>query len=342
MTATDEIRDATRRVVEAVAPSVVRIGRHGGRGCGVVVGDGLVLTNAHNLRDRTTQVTFADGRAAQGRAAGVDLDGDLTVLQVDTDGAPAVTWATDTAGTSGTGDTPGPGDTDTTDTTGADADADASDTAGPVPVDWGTTVFAVVRTGDGVRVTSGTVSGLDRAFRGPRGRLVTGGIEHTAPLGKGGSGSPIVDDHGRLLGVTTLRLGDGFAVARGADADLRRLVDELAAGDEPRRPLLGVGVAPAHVARRMRQAVGLPERDGVMVRGVEEGSPADRAGILRGDLITAAGGTDVADPDDLFAVLSGVPEGGELDLHVVRVTDELDIRVSFATDAEATTGHGTA
>src|ERR671912_133346 len=91
MTATDQ-QETVRRVADAVAPSVVRIGRHGGRGCGVVVADGLVLTNAHNLRDRTTQVTFGDGRATQGRAAGVDLDGDLTVLHVETGDAPPVTW----------------------------------------------------------------------------------------------------------------------------------------------------------------------------------------------------------------------------------------------------------
>ena len=308
MTATDEIRDATRRVVEAAAPSVVRIGRHGGRGCGVVVGEGLVLTNAHNLRDRTTQVTFADGRSVQGSAAGVDLDGDLTVLAVDTAGTPALAWAVDAA-------TP--------------ADGVPS---GPVPVDWGTTVFAVARTGDGIRVTSGTVSGLDRAFRGPRGRLVTGGVEHTATLGKGGSGSPIVDDEGRLLGITTLRLGDGFAVARPADADLRGRIGQLASGEEPRRRVLGVGIAPAHVARRMRRAVGLPERAGVLVQGVEEGSPAARADLRRGDLITAAGGRDVADADDLFAALAGVAEGAALVLRVVRLTDEFDVTVEFTPD----------
>src|SRR5690606_38861161 len=93
MTTTDELRTVIPRVVEAAAPSVVRIGRHGGRGCGVVVGEGLVLTNAHNLRDRTTEVTFAGGRAVQGRAAGVDLDGDLTVLRVDTGEAPPLPWA---------------------------------------------------------------------------------------------------------------------------------------------------------------------------------------------------------------------------------------------------------
>ncbi|HLM64112.1 MAG TPA: trypsin-like peptidase domain-containing protein [Acidimicrobiales bacterium] len=302
MTATDELRAATARVVEAAARSVVRIGRHGGRGCGVVVGEGLVLTNAHNLRDRTTQVTFADGRAEQGRAAGIDLDGDLTVLQVDTGDAPVLAWAVDADG---------------------------------LAVDWGTTVFAVARTGDGVRVTSGVVSGVDRTFRGPRGRLVSGGVEHTAPLARGSSGSPIVDEQGRLLGVTTLRLGDGFAIARLADADLRTRVDDLAVGEEPRRRLLGVGIAPAHVARRMRQAVGLPERDGVLVREVEAGSPADRAGLRRGDLLAAAGDTVITDADVLFTVLAAVPEGGELVLHVVRGTDDLDVTVHFDDAADA-------
>lgn len=310
MTATDEIREATRRAVEATAGSVVRIGRHGGRGCGVVVGEGRVLTNAHNLRDRTTQVTFADGRTAQGRAAGVDPDGDLTVLEVDTAGAPAVAWAID-----------------------AQAPTDGVPSGG-VPLDWGSVVFSVGRTGDGIRVTSGTVSGLDRAFRGPRGRLVTGGVEHTASLGRGGSGSPLVDDQGRLVGITTLRLGGGFSIARPADAELRGRIDRLAAGDEPRRRVLGVGIAPAHVARRMRRAVGLPDRAGVLVQGVEPGSPAERAGLREGDLITAAGGSEVADADDLFAVLAGV-EGDTLVVHVVRVTEELDVTVSFASPEDA-------
>src|SRR5690606_12967560 len=152
----------------------VRIGRHGGRGCGVVVGEGLVLTNAHNLRDRTTEVTFAGGRAVQGRAAGVDLDGDLTVLRVDTGEAPPLPWAPvggvgapeSAAGAAGVGDPDG-------------------------PVGGGATVLSVAGVADGgVRVTAGTVSGRDRAFRGPRGRLVTGGVEHTAPVARGTSGSP--------------------------------------------------------------------------------------------------------------------------------------------------------
>ena len=158
MTTIDQER--VRQVGDAVAPAVVRIGRHGGRGCGVVVADGLVATNAHNLRDRTTQVTFADGRAAQARATAVDDDGDLTVLAVDTGGIAAPPWADEAPGE-------------------------------------GAPVLAVAAIPGGRRVTPGTVSSVDRSFRGPRGRLITGAAEHTAPLGKGTSGSPVVDVDGQ-------------------------------------------------------------------------------------------------------------------------------------------------
>ncbi|MGH9112910.1 MAG: S1C family serine protease, partial [Acidimicrobiales bacterium] len=204
MTASEDLESTVRSVAESAAASVVRIGRHGGRGCGVVVGEGLVLTNAHNLRGRTTLVTFADGRAVQSRATGVDVETDLVVLAVDTGGAPTLTWADG-------------------------------------PVDLGAPVFAVASIPEGHRVTVGTVSAVDRSFRGPRGRLVPGGIEHTAPLARGSSGGPIVDAGGRLVGITTLRLGDGFSIAQPAGPALRERVAALAAGREPQRRLLGIG-----------------------------------------------------------------------------------------------------
>jgi serine protease Do len=177
------------------------------------------------------------------------------------------------------------------------------------------------------------VSGVARAFRGPRGRRVTGSLEHTAPLARGSSGSPVVDDGGRLVGVNTARLGDGFYLALPADADLRERVDALVRGEAPRRLLLGVGIARPEVAAKLRASVGLPDRSGLLVRSVADDSPAARAGIALGDLLTTAGGRDLRSVDDLHEALDAARADDRLELHVVRGTDELDVTVTFEADA---------
>lgn len=288
----EELQETVARVAEAVGPSVVRIGRGWGRGAGVVIGTGQVLTNAHNLRGEETTVTFADGRVADATVAGVDDDGDLAVLAVDTDGSPAVAWI----------------------------DADAPTV--------GTPVLALASpAGRGPRVTFGLVSAVGQTFRGPRGRRIAGSVEHTAPLARGSSGGPLVDGSGRLVGVNTSRVGDGFYLAVPADAALRTRVDALARGESPTRPRLGVALAPAHAARRLRAAVGLPERDGLLVRAVEEGGAADRAGIRQGDLLVAAGGRALSRHDDLYEALETA--GASVTFTVVRGADELEVTVSL-------------
>src|ERR671917_27291 len=87
-----ELSDSIGAVAERVGPSVVGLGRGWGRGSGLVVSDGLVLTNAHNLRDDEVVVAFADRRREAGSVAGVDLDGDVAVISVGTGDAPAVEW----------------------------------------------------------------------------------------------------------------------------------------------------------------------------------------------------------------------------------------------------------
>ena len=100
------------------------------------------------------------------------------------------------------------------------------------------------------------------------------------------------------------------------------------------RRRLGIAVAPAEVARRLRRSVGLPERDGLLVRGVEDGSPAAAAGLAQGDLIVAADGHDVRTADDLWAALDApaadVPAADSVVLGIVRGSDELTVTVSFA------------
>jgi S1-C subfamily serine protease len=289
----DELEATVTTIGTSIAPSVVRIGKAGGRGAGVVIGDGKVLTNAHNLRGEETTVTFADGRSATGTVTGIDADGDLAVLTVDTAGAPSIRWS--------------PSDVDPK---------------------VGAAVFAVANpAGRGQRVTFGLISAVGQAFRGPHGRRIAGSIEHTAPLNRGSSGGPIVDASGSLVGINTNRVGDGFYLALPADADLAARITALGEGRSPSRPRLGVALAPSHAARRLRAAVGLPPRDGLLIRGVEEGSAGDTAGLRQGDLLVSAGGRDLTSMDDLFEALVAP---GSIVLGVVRGVEELSITVELA------------
>src|SRR5215475_1182910 len=289
----DEIQANIRQLADGAGPSVVGIGQRWGVGSGIVLADGRVLTNAHNVRGDQATVTFADGRTADGGVAGHDIDGDLAVIDVDTGGAAALPWASDAS------------------------------------AELGMPVFALANPGGrGLRVTFGFVSGIERTFRGPRGRRITGSLEHTAPLLPGSSGGPVLDAGGRLLGINTNRLGEGFYLAIPADEALRGRADALARGESAVSPRLGVTIAPGHVARRLRRAVGLPETEGVLIREVAEDSPAARAGLAQGDLIVAAAGQPVGTADDLFDALQAA-QGGTIELKLVRGTEERTLQVTF-------------
>jgi serine protease Do len=117
---------------------------------------------------------------------------------------------------------------------------------------------------------------------------------------------------------------------------VKERASRLARGEAPTAPRLGVAVAPPRVARRMRRAVGLPERDGLLVRAVEDGSPAANAGIERGDLLVSAGGRDLESVDALYEALDAVAsDGGTIDLTIVRGTEERPVTVEFETTGAA-------
>ena len=121
----------------------------------------------------------------------------------------------------------------------------------------------------------------------------------------------------------------GLILAIPTDGATRDRVEALGRGEPAKRVRLGVAVAPPRVSRRLRRAVGLPEREGVLVRAVEDGSPADRAGLERGDLIVAAAGRDLDRVDVLYEVLDGAQPDGQLELTIVGGTDERTVTVSF-------------
>jgi serine protease Do len=297
----NELENAITGVAGRVGPSVVGLGRGWGHGTGVVVAEDRVLTNAHNARREELTIAFADGRRETGRVGGVDRDLDLAVIEVTTGETPPIEWAP----------------------------ADAAP-------GLGAPVLALADPGGrGLRVTLGFVSTAERSFRGPRGRRVAGAIEHTAPLPRGSSGGPLVDTDGRLLGINTVRLPGGLILALPTAGSLRERLDALIRGESASPQRLGVAVAPPRVAKRLRRAVGLPERDGVLVRAVAEGSAADRAGLQRGDLIVAAGEHAVDGIDALHGALDETEAGGTLPVTVVRGTEEHELVVAFADAATA-------
>jgi S1-C subfamily serine protease len=295
MTLLEELEAAIGAAAQGNGPAVVGLGRGWGVGSGVVVAHGRVLTNAHNLRHDEVTVTFLDGRRERGRVAGTDADMDVAVIEVDTGDVQPVDWPEDV-------------------------------TAPEI----GRAVLALGNPGGrGLRVTPGFVSSTARSFRGPRGRRIGGAIEHSAPLPRGSSGGPLLDLSGRLLGINSVRVDGGLILAIPADAALRDRIESLGRGEAPQRVRLGVAVAPPRVARRLRRAVGLPERDGVLIRAVEEESAADRAGLERGDLIVAASGREIDAIDALYEALDAARGAGTLELTIVRGTDERTVPVTF-------------
>jgi len=175
----------------------------------------------------------------------------------------------------------------------------------------------------------GTVSAVARAFRGPGGRRIAGSVEHTAPLASGSSGGALLDSQGRLLGINTNRIGEGFYLAVPADDALRARIDALGQGQSVERPRLGISIAPAHVARRLRRAVGLPDRDGLLVRDVEDASPAAAAGIVEGDLIVEVAGRPVGNADDLVDAITTAT--APYTVGIVRGASEITVSVTGAT-----------
>jgi serine protease Do len=276
----------TATIAGQVGPAVIGL-RAGSRGgSGVIVAPGIAVTLARNVRHDELTVRVGDSDHAA-RVTGVDPTVDLAVLTIAGPDLPEpIAWAV------------GEG------------------------VTIGSEVYALADpAGRGLRVTPGTVSRAPSGLRGPSGRLIEGVIEHTAPLPRGSGGGPLVDSDGRILGLNAIRRDGGLIVAWPAAA-LRDRAATLASGLATAPPRLGVALVGARQARRLRAAVGLEPIDGLLVQAVETGSPADGAGIARGDVIVAVDDRPVTDADPLYAALDAAT-GGDVALKIVRGSREL-------------------
>ncbi|MCE3550551.1 trypsin-like peptidase domain-containing protein [Pseudonocardia sp. RS11V-5] len=288
--------DAYSRTVSTVAAELtprvaaVRFGR--GSGSAVVVAPGELLTNAHVVgRSTRGRADFADGAQVPVRVAGSDPLSDLALLRADEP-------------------LPEPARL---------GEAEAL-VVGQLVVAVGNPL------GLAGSVTAGVVSALGRALPtrdGSAGRVVEDVIQTDAALNPGNSGGALADARGRVVGINTAVAGTGLGLAVPINATTRRIVETLRLEGRVRRAYLGVVGAPAPVPAVVADRYG--RRNGLRLAEVVTGSPADRAGLRRGDLVLDVGRTPVEDAQGIQRQLFGDAIGVPLPVTVLRNGAMVDV-----------------
>jgi S1-C subfamily serine protease len=270
----------------------------GGSGSGFIfTPDGFILTNSHVVHGADEiNVTLSDGRAFPARLVGDDPDTDLAVLDIDAHGLPCAAF----------------GDSNN--------------------IQVGQLVVAIGNPyGFQYTVTAGVVSNLARSFRSRTGRLIDNIIQTDAALNPGNSGGPLVDARGSVVGVNTAIIsgaqGICFAIP---SATAQYVASRLIRDGRIRRSSIGVAGQDVPLHRRVVRYYRLAEDTGVMVVGVEPGSPAARAGLVEGDVIVEADGRPVRHIDDLHKLMTEERVGVPVTFTVIRRTEKVDVVVTPA------------
>ncbi len=307
-----DLLDAYSRTVTAVArkvsDAVVHIkvekpgrrprGAQNGNGAGsgfIISSDGFIVTNSHVVKGAAAiEADLQDGRSFPARLVGDDPATDIAVLQINADRLATVSF----------------GDSDR--------------------LQVGQLAIAIGNPyGFQYSLTAGVVSALGRTLRSESGRLIDDVIQTDAALNPGNSGGPLVDSHGRVIGVNTAVIlpaqGLCFAVA----ANLAQyVVGRLILDGKVRRGFIGIGGQMVQINQNMANQYQLESASGVLVQGVEPAGPAAAAGLVQGDVIIAFNGEPVRSIDDLHKFLSEDAIGKAAELYILRSGRKLRLRVT--------------
>jgi serine protease Do len=273
--------------------------RERGLGSGVIVRpDGYILTNNHVVEGANqVNAELTDGRTFIAKVVGTDAPSDLAVLKID--GTNLQTLAL--------------------------GNSDA--------VRVGDVVLAVGNPlGIGQTVTMGIVSAKGRATGGAGGDGYEDFIQTDAPINQGNSGGALVDTRGELVGINSQilspsggNIGIGFAIpANMAKNVMTQLIDN----GKVQRGMLGVTIQP--VTSDIARSLGLEHARGALVNNVEAGSPAEKSGVRRGDVITAINGETIKDGNSLRNEVSQLLPGSSVKLTIVRDGKEQQVTATLA------------
>jgi S1-C subfamily serine protease len=311
---------AIRLVAQQVKPAVVQITNEqiqvdqfnqpfaipAGVGSGVIYGQqGHILTNNHVVEGaEKLLVALPDGRLFQAKLIGRDPMTDLAVVQISGSNLPV---------------------------------AVLGDSSQLQVGDWVVAIGNALALDGGPTVTAGVVSALGRTVQEPSDTSVQGPylfdvIQTSAPINPGNSGGPLVNLAGQVVGINTLVAGQaepgvpaqgiGFAISVAA---AKPIADQLVATGKVVYPYLGISDVDLNSA--IAAQLGITEREGIVIRRVARGSPADQAGLQRFDVITAVDGKPLAGDSDLQRILRDHKPGDTLALSVVRGTQKLTVQL---------------
>lgn len=306
----DAYSNSVVTAADEVSPSVVKIDRlirvtrgpnrgsyvNSGSGSGfIITPDGFILTNSHVVHGaERIEVTLADGRRPDAHLVGTDSDTDLAVIRIYAPNLKPVRL----------------GDSNQL-------------RVGQVAIAIGNPY------GFQYTVTAGVVSALGRSFRAESGRLMDNIIQTDAALNPGNSGGPLVNSHGEVIGVNTAVIqpaqGLCFAIAINT---AKTIAGWLIKDGVVRRSYIGVGGQTTKIHRRVVRFFNLSHDTGLLVLGVEPGSPASRAGLREGDIVVAFNGSAIAGIDDLHKQLTGAQVGVRSPLTVIRHNEKLSLEIT--------------
>jgi S1-C subfamily serine protease len=192
-------------------------------------------------------------------------------------------------------------------------------------------VLAVGRPGKTARAALGILSALGEVWRTPAGGRVECYVQPDLALHPGFSGSLLVDVEGRALGMNSSGLVRGTAVAL-PTVTLRRVIDDLLAHGNSQRGFLGIGTIPVRLSKAMTEKVGRP--GALLVVSVQSGSPAERAGMLLGDVLVRLGDKPIGQVPELLDALEDVRAGAQATAHVLRGGEPAEFAVTVGARTE--------
>jgi serine protease Do len=273
----------------------------GSLGSGFIISpDGYIVTNNHLIQGAngtgtvdTVTVTLSDRKEYTARIIGRDELADLALLKIDGQNLPYVQWG---------------------------------DSRGARVGDW------VVAIGDpygvGSTVTAGIISAINRGITGAG--AYDRYIQTDAAINMGNSGGPMFDMNGRVIGINSALIsptGTNVGIGLAIPAELAKpVIDALRRGEKPQRGYLGVGLQP--IDEDIAASLGIPKDRGEIVRTVQPGDPAAKAGIRQGDVIVAVNGKEVNPDQTVSYLVANVPVGSRVPIEVVRNGQHVTIPVT--------------